>query len=436
MSEQRGSLRGLADHLAQAVAPLDRMLRDPEAFAIAMGRVGWLAEELPPSYAAVADAAADAVAAASALADDAELAEVVVLLDAVGAVYRAVDDLTVAPPGADPDDFLPVIARELFEYLLADHLAKKAPGFLWALQALGVIDFEPVAPAGGRPGFVRTRFAWELLPDALSDPGAIPAELFGWGAPDFDFARVAETVSELLAGIGVSASVDRVSPDLIEAIQGQPTGEPARAVFLGFTVLLFDSPVDYQPVGISVIELPAEGAAAPGMVVLPKVPAGIDSELDVGGGWTFSVRADTDLAEQLGIVVRPGEAFVRYPFAPGKPLPAGRVRSVAHMRLRPAARGARRAGRHPPRAGEHHLLARRRRGGRGARAGSRSAARRAGAGALRGLAGQLPRLDARRLRSRASRSRSASPGPTAPAWASRPESASRSRSVPGSRSPA
>ena len=134
MSEQRGSLRGLADHLAQAVAPLDRMLRDPEAFAIAMGRVGWLAQELPPSYAAVADAAAEAVAAAGALADDAELAEVVVLLDAVGAVYRAVDDLTVAPPGADPDDFLPVIARELFEYLLADHLAKKAPGFLWALH--------------------------------------------------------------------------------------------------------------------------------------------------------------------------------------------------------------------------------------------------------------------------------------------------------------
>ena len=147
----------------------------------------------------VADAAADAVAAASALADDAELAEVVALLDAVGAVYRAVDDLTVAPPGADPGDFLPVIARELFEYLLADHLAKKAPGFLWALHGLGVIDFEPVAPAGGRPGFVRTRFAWELLPEALSDPGAIPAELFGWGTPDFDFARVAE-IGERAAG--------------------------------------------------------------------------------------------------------------------------------------------------------------------------------------------------------------------------------------------
>ena len=49
----------LADHLAQAVAPLDRMLRDAEAFAIADGAGRWHAEELPPSYAAVADAAAE-----------------------------------------------------------------------------------------------------------------------------------------------------------------------------------------------------------------------------------------------------------------------------------------------------------------------------------------------------------------------------------------
>ena len=47
----------------------------------------------------MADAAADAVAAASALADDAELTEVIALLDAVGAVYRAVDDLTRRRPG-------------------------------------------------------------------------------------------------------------------------------------------------------------------------------------------------------------------------------------------------------------------------------------------------------------------------------------------------
>ena len=120
----------MADHLAQAVGPLDRMLRDPEAFAMLMGRVGWEAEELPPSYAAVADAAAEAVRAAGALADGAELVEVVALLEAVGAVYRAVDDLTEAPPGADPGAFLPVIARDLFEYLLADHLANPAAGGL------------------------------------------------------------------------------------------------------------------------------------------------------------------------------------------------------------------------------------------------------------------------------------------------------------------
>ena len=148
-----------------------------------------------------------------------------------------------------------------------------------------MIDFEPVAPAGGRPGFVRTRFAWELLPGALSDPGAIPGGAASAGAtPDFDFARVAETVSELLAGIGVSASVDRVDPGLVEAIQAQVDGRARAPGLPGLHGSALRQPGRLPAGGRLVIELPAEGAAPPGMVVLPKVPAGIESELDVGGG--------------------------------------------------------------------------------------------------------------------------------------------------------
>ena len=110
--------------------------------------------------------------------------EVIALLDAVGAVYRAVDELDEAPPGADPDAFLPVIARDLFEYLLADHLATRLPGVFWALEAIGVITFEAAwRRAGGRPRFVRTRFAWELLPATLSDPDRHSGGACSAGAP-------------------------------------------------------------------------------------------------------------------------------------------------------------------------------------------------------------------------------------------------------------
>ncbi len=322
MSSDRGSVRVLAEHLAQAVGPLDRALRDPETFAMTMRRVGWEAAEPPASYAAVADAAAEAVQAARALADEPELVEVLAVIDAAGAVYRALDGLDEAPAGIDPDAFLGVIGRELFEYLLSEHLATRLPGAFWALQAIGVISFEAQAPTADRPAFVRTRFDWEALPETLSDPAAIPVQVLGWGTSEFDFSRVAEVVSELVAGIGISGSIDRVDPALGDAIQAQATGQPDRGVYRGFTVRLFENPADFEPVALTATELPAEGSALPGMLILPKVPSGIDPELDLGQGWTFAVRPGADLSEQLGVVLRPGETALRYPFAPGRELPA------------------------------------------------------------------------------------------------------------------
>ena len=79
------------------------------------------------------------------------------------------------------------------------------------------------------------------------------------------------------------------------------------------------------------------------------------------------------------------------------------------MRLRPAARGARRAGRHPPRAGEHDLLARRRRGGRRARARSRGASPTGSRWCSPGPRWTTSSERCSAISSRASRSRSESP---------------------------
>ena len=77
VSDERGSLRVVADHLAQAVGPLDRVLRDPEAFAMTdgarrLGRRGARRQATPlwPTP------RRKPCAAVGALADGAELAEV------------------------------------------------------------------------------------------------------------------------------------------------------------------------------------------------------------------------------------------------------------------------------------------------------------------------------------------------------------------------
>jgi hypothetical protein len=322
--DERSTLQVVARHLAAAVEPLDRDFRDVESFRSLMWRLGWDAQDLPASYLAAADAALTAVAAAEALADDAELGEVLALVDAVGDVYAAVDGLAEAPAGVDAGGFLAEIARSLFEYLLAEYLLAQVPRLFSALELFGVIRFENIEPSGTRPGFVRTRFEWERIPEALGDPASIPADVLSWGTADFDFRKSSELLSELTLALGLPTSVDRVGEDIARAIQDQATGTPERPIRFAFTVPFFDVPIAgrYEEVGIQVTELPAEGPALPGVLIGPLVPDGIAAAIDLGNHWTFNLRAGTDLAEQLGIVLRPGEIGVRYPFAPGRPLPS------------------------------------------------------------------------------------------------------------------
>src|SRR5690606_19947683 len=201
VSDENGTLQLIAEHLASAVAPLDEAFREVDAFRALMLRLGYEVDGLPPAYTNVADQALAAVSAATALADGAELEEIVALLRSVGAVYESVDALTQAPPGVDAAEFLPEIARNLFEYLLAEYLQTEHPAVHSALELLGVIHFEDVPGSGSRPGFVRTRFEWERIPEMLSDPARIPEEVFGWGTDDFDFGKVAEILSELALGL-------------------------------------------------------------------------------------------------------------------------------------------------------------------------------------------------------------------------------------------
>ncbi|HKF00130.1 MAG TPA: DUF6603 domain-containing protein [Actinomycetes bacterium] len=319
MSGATGTLQRLAAHLARAVEPLDRSFRDEQAFAALMRWIGWDVDGLPPSYAAVADAAADAVQALDALADDAEPAEVLDVVAKAGAVYRAVEDLHDTPAGVDPAQFLPDLPRRLLEYLLAQQLLAEAPGWFSALEALGVIALEDNPPAGGRRGYTRVRFDWDQLPATLADPASLPARLYGWGTGELDFAALAEVLGELLSGLGLPSSLDRLSAEESAAIQAGATGEPAAPARQALTMVLFDTPVDGTPaeVGIMAAELPAEGTAKPGVILQPMVPDGIDPSVDLGGGWVFVVRSGTDLGEQLGVVIRPQGVSVRYPYAPG-----------------------------------------------------------------------------------------------------------------------
>lgn len=320
-----GTLGLLAHHLVAAVRPLEDAFADADAFQVLLQQLGWEVAGLPPSYPAVATKVTQAGNAIEALTDGATVEEILAVIGKAGDVYRAIGALTEAPAGIDPAVFLPELGRRLFEYLLGRQLLTEAPDWFAGLEALGIIAHEDHPPTAGRPGFVRVRFDWDQIPALLADLSLVPARVYGWGTPDLAFAKLVELVAELVSGVGLPTSLDQLSDGEVAPLHADATEPLDETANAGMTLVLGDVNLPdgtVELVGLQVTGLPADSDALPGMILLPRVPDGIDARVALGGDWTLSLRAGTDLAQQLALFVRPGEVGVRYPGAPGQPLPS------------------------------------------------------------------------------------------------------------------
>jgi hypothetical protein len=319
---EQSTLHALAGHLAGAVEPLRRWVVDRDNFRTLMFRLGWEVDSLPPPYAALADAAAAVSTAVESLADDADLDKALALIEQVGDVYRAIQNIQVAPAGVDAAAFLTEIRKTLFETLLTEYLIAVAPGGLSGLEALGIVVHEDRPAGPGRPPFVRTSLHLTRVPEILTHPRDIPALIYRAGGADFAFDLLAEHLAGWLNGLGFLTAIRRPDPDLAAGFQAGVT-TPVRRIEREVRVSMFDMTFLDERVefGFSILELPAEGPRLPGIIVQPFAPPEFRGTIPLNPEVKLVLRAGTDFAAQFGVVIRPDELDVRYPFQPGAALP-------------------------------------------------------------------------------------------------------------------
>jgi hypothetical protein len=330
VADQRGTLELLATHLSRAMAPLRDAVSSIQGFRAFMLRLGWHAQDLPPAYAALASTVDSCLAALDALSDDPEIEEVLALLDGAAAVYRALDDLDTAPAGIDADEFLTDLAERVFELLVVDYLTIAVPTVFNAFAALGVIEreYHPATPT--RPGFVHNRLRLEVFGEILADPPSLLTRVYGWGTDDLIFYRIARHGAELLQAIGINGvAITHLDPEASAAYQGVTDPDDADDLVM-LRVALFASLIGgvLLEVGFSVSELPPDTSGHAGLILEPLVPdLGVtttpsgDLQIPLGDRVVLQVRPGIDLSQRVGLVVRPGDVDVQYPFAPGQTMP-------------------------------------------------------------------------------------------------------------------
>jgi hypothetical protein len=317
------TFRILARELALVFAPLKNAVGGVDEFRSFIARLGWVVDSLPPSYQALSPHVDQALASVRALADDPDPGEVLNALEKLRQLVATIRSLSEAPAGVDAAAFVDDVREALVELLLVDYLAARQPLLYRLLSVTGVIQEEVHEAEGNRPPFVKSRFRFEEIPRLLDNPSLVPERVYGWGTPDLDMRRITSDLLELFSALGLAVQIAEIDRERQDGYQPDPE-DADHSMSLMLVVPLFEKIVAAKSVqaGFALLELPAEAGKPPGLIVEPFVPSEVGSSFSISDNLTLAIRAGSDIAATFGLLIRPGEVGVRYPFEPGHPLPS------------------------------------------------------------------------------------------------------------------
>jgi hypothetical protein len=312
-------------NFVNALRPLERYVSSPQSFRQFLYRLGWNAASVPPEYLDLGARVAAAASDLEALADEPELEEVFALLEKVKDIYDRITVLSSAPAGISAPEvsaFLSEITERLFEILLVDYLSSYTPRVFSLLQLLGVIDQEHVSKTGTRPSFVHTKILWAEIPTIFSNPDSLPERVIGWGTPELKLEKFLNLLSDFAQSVDSPVGIEQVPEDL--AGEYHPVTDPdQRGIRYLLRIPFFNLNIAGQnrEIAVEILELPADGAKLPGFIIQPRIPSEIGSELRLRQDIRLLVRGGSNINALFGLIIRPDEFTVKYPFSDGTTLP-------------------------------------------------------------------------------------------------------------------
>jgi hypothetical protein len=325
---------GIADALLDVVRPLEQAVQTADGFESLLLRFGW---HTPNDQAYIAE-----VQSIFGLTADIEgvvqLIETVVekddfsIEDAIKVLQLAVDVIqkigalatsppaNALPPPLNDPRFWPSFAEDLVQDLFAEYLQVFQPAVYAPLHLLGIVD-EELVPAKGAPGridYVRYVVRWDRLGKMFTDPGALVADVYGWGGT-FLHDNFVRRIQRVMVTLGLPASLYRPQ----HALAGDYYAENNPSLFSVHELRapLFidsDTAVGYAEIGLALLPIPPAGdknSAPVGFLVGPYLHGGATEDIPLGGPMVLRLHGGLDADAPVGLEIRPSGAGVRLSLA-------------------------------------------------------------------------------------------------------------------------
>ena len=315
----------LGQDACEALRQLQTALGDREDFIILMADLGWDLDDIPAAIAAIKPRIDSAVDFADR--EDLSGVESLELFAALADALNAIDGLrglTPAdlPASIDAAAYVDEMPGRLIEFLAAEQLLDQAGDWGSLLRLAGIVHVEDAQdedPDAGRVPHTMKRVAIGRLFRMLSDPQGELAAYYRWGQSDFEAARLAVNIAEVIDAWQLPLEFDAPDDDLDALLNdGAIDPQPVNDWILRAPLLHDALGTGSFALGIGFFLLPETPTDKPGFAVLPYAQGLAEADFDLTDTVSIEVAGSAELTGGLGFLFRPDRdpEFLRDLLAP------------------------------------------------------------------------------------------------------------------------
>lgn len=189
------------------------------------------------------------------------------------------------------------LAKEATDLLVIRYLDRHQRPVIGVLRVLGVVAEMPHDAVGARGAYVEKKFDWAALASAVSAPGDIMSDVYGWGGT-FNADLLLRNLAALFSGFGLFPARYRPQGPLLNLYYG--SGNPLRETVTQLSLPLYWQRSTADPTSevlevdlqLGLLPIPPAGnlsatAKAEGLVLFPS--------LQTAAAATFPISGNTDL---------------------------------------------------------------------------------------------------------------------------------------------
>ena len=325
-AEVKDTLIEIAEEIVLVFKPFQMALEGPDEFSYFMRQLGWDFSQIPT----VIDGLRPVIESVINIVESGnfEMGSIGDLSSVISAIKAIKESNGPLPGTINPNEFKNEFPGQLLQTLTVDYLLTHRAKTGKTLKAIGIIRFEDVAETPTRLAYTKKEIAWNDIGNFFNDPGAIFANAYQWGGPDFKVDTFFANIADMGSSFGWDMRKELLNPAVQEYLDaGAKEGDESYPPALKWYLLKDEIPPVLSTVGLALQGLPETNTEQPGFALVPFAHAALEEDIEISEELKLLIELGFEMSAGLAMLVRPSGVKMEFNILGSPELPPSGIKA-------------------------------------------------------------------------------------------------------------